>query len=485
MSAYIPICVAYGDGVGPEIMEAAIKILKEVKAPLRLESIEIGENLYKQNYSSGISDSAWDVIKRNRVLLKGPITTPQGGGYKSLNVTLRKKLGLYANVRPSKSLYPFVRTNFPNMDLVIIRENEEDLYTGIEYRQTLNSYESLKLISARGSRRISKFAFDYAKKNDRHKITCFSKDNIMKFTDGIFHKSFNDIAAQNKDIESAHQIIDIGAAKLASDPVSFDMIVTSNLYGDIISDVASEISGSVGMSGSANIGDNYAMFEAVHGSATDIEGQDIANPSGIINASIMMLVHLGLFKEAETIENAWKKTLEDGFHTADIYSDDISFTKAGTKEFTQEVIKNLGKKPQQLKEANYNNYTIKHTSNYKDVENNVLPKKLVGIDVYIDWETTDPSLINKKLLELDNFGYKIYSISTKGLKIWPAEDYKVLTHSIEHWALRIQSDNKKDFTHQDIIKILNIISSNEIDFIKVENLYNFGQERGYSLAQGE
>lgn len=485
MSSYIPICVAYGDGIGPEIVESAIKILKEVKAPLRIESVEIGEKIYKRNYSSGISDSDWDVIRRNRVLLKGPITTPQGGGYKSLNVTLRKKLGLYANIRPFKSLYPFVSTNFPKMDLVIIRENEEDLYTGIEYRQTFNSYESLKLISAKGSRRISKFAFDYARQNSRHKITCFSKDNIMKFTDGIFHKSFDHIAAQNKDIVSGHQIIDIGAARLASDPEQFDMIVTSNLYGDIISDVASAISGSIGMSGSANIGDNYAMFEAVHGSAPDIEGQDIANPAGMINASIMMLVHLGLFKEAETIENAWKKTLEDGFHTDDIYREDISFKRVGTKEFTKAIIKNIGKKPKQLKEANYHKSTIQHTGYDEDIENNPTPKKLVGTDVYIDWDTTDPSLINDKLVELTHFGYKIHSISTKGLKIWPAEGYKAMTSSAEHWALRIQPDSNKDFTHQDIIKIINIISSNEIDFIKVENLYNFGQERGYSLAQGE
>jgi isocitrate dehydrogenase len=483
VSSVIPICVAYGDGIGPEIMQQIIHILKEVEAPLRIETIEIGESIYKRNYSSGIADNSWEVLSRTKCLLKAPITTPQGGGYKSLNVTLRKRLGLFANIRPSKAYFPFVKTNYPNMDLVIIRENEEDLYTGIEYRQTFNTYQSLKIITESGSRRIAEFAFDFAKKNARKKVSCFSKDNIMKFTDGIFHKAFDIIAQKNLDIESNHYIVDIGTARLANSPELFDIIVTSNLYGDIISDVASEISGSVGMSGSANIGLNYAMFEAVHGSAPDIAGKNIANPSGLLNAAIMMLVHLGCYNEANLVENAWKKTLEDGFHTADIYNKDISHEKVGTKEFGQRIIQNLGKKPSQLKEACYKE-TISEKLNYiNDVKIDNEEKKLIGVDIYIDFPTDSPASIAKLVEEINSNNYQLQFISTKGLKVWPLDEVQLFES--EHWCLRIVRIEEYQFSHQDIAQILELLSKKNIDFIKIENLYNFGNERGYSLAQGE
>lgn len=312
MAIKTPITIAYGDGIGPEIMSATLKILDAAHAPLEPEIIEVGEKMYLQGFSSGIPDSAWQSLKRTKVLLKGPITTPQGGGYKSLNVTLRKTLGLFANVRPCISYAPFIATKHPNMDLVIVRENEEGTYAGIEHRQTDEVYQCLKIVTRPGCERIIHYAFEYARKFNRKKVTCLSKDNIMKMTDGIFHQVFNEIAAEYPDIKNEHFIIDIGTALVADQPERFDVIVTSNLYGDILSDVAAQIAGSVGLAGSANVGNHVAMFEAIHGSAPDIAGKKIANPSGLLNGAIQMLIHINQPESAMLIENAWLKTLEDG-----------------------------------------------------------------------------------------------------------------------------------------------------------------------------
>ncbi len=343
------VTVAKGDGIGPEIMDATLEILSASGANIEIDEIQVGEKVYLSGNTSGISNSAWDSIRQNKVFLKAPITTPQGGGYKSLNVSMRKALGLYANIRPCVSYYPYVKTNHPTMDLVIIRENEEDLYAGIEHQQTDEVIQCLKLISRPGSEKIIRYAFEYAKVYGRKKVTCFTKDNIMKQTDGLFHKIFDEIAAEYPEIENEHWIIDIGAAKVADHPDVFDVIVMPNLYGDVVSDIAAQITGSVGLGGSANIGETCAMFEAIHGSAPMIAGQGIANPSGLLQGSVMMLNHLGETESAEKIQNAWLKTLEDGIHTADIFKEGVSKTLANTKEFTQAVIANLGSMPSTLK----------------------------------------------------------------------------------------------------------------------------------------
>ena len=241
------ITVATGDGIGPEIMDATLKIMKAAGAQLEIEPIEIGEKVYLQGNSAGIAPESWESLRRTKVFLKAPITTPQGGGFKSLNVTTRKTLGLYANVRPCISYHPYVATKHPIMDLVIIRENEEDLYAGIEHQQTDEVTQCLKLITKPGTEKIVRFAFEYAKAYGRKKVTCFTKDNIMKLTDGLFHKIFDEIAQEYPDLESEHWIVDIGAAKLADTPENFDVIVMPNLYGDILSDVAAQITGSVGL----------------------------------------------------------------------------------------------------------------------------------------------------------------------------------------------------------------------------------------------
>src|SRR5918994_3453184 len=309
--ANCPITVAHGDGIGPENMNATPHFLK------------------------------------------APITTPQGGGFKSLNVTVRKTLGLYANVRPCVSYHPFVETKHPVMDVVIVRENEEDLYAGIEYQQSPQVVHAIKLISRPGSEKIVRYAFEYAVRNGRKKVTCFTKDNIMKQTDGLFHKVFDEIGAEYPDIENEHWIVDIGSAKMADTPEAFDVIVLPNLYGDILSDVAAQIAGSVGLAGSANIGDQCAMFEAIHGSAPRRAGQNLANPSGLLLGSVLMLVHIDQPEAAERVHNAWLRTLEDGLHTYDIFKEGVSKQKLGTREFAQAVIARVGQKPEKFKAVSY------------------------------------------------------------------------------------------------------------------------------------
>src|SRR6266849_9303473 len=353
MATNTPITVAYGDGIGPEIMAATIDIIQAAGARIDIEEIEVGEKVYLRGISAGIEPSAWESLRRTKVFLKAPITTPQGGGYKSLNVTTRVMFGLYANVRPCVSYYPFVYTKHPTMDVVIMRENEEDLYTGIEYRQTHDMVESLKLISRPGSEKIVRYAFEYARSHNRKKVTWFIKENIMKLTDGLFHKVFNEIGLQYPDIENETWIVDIGSAKLADTPEAFDVIVLPNLYGDILSDVAAQVAGSVGLAGSANIGDRCAMFEAIHGSAPRRAGQNLANPSGLLLGAVMMLVHINQPDIATLVHNAWLRTIEDGIHTYDIFAEGVSKQKVGTKEFADAVVARLGQEPQILKAVKY------------------------------------------------------------------------------------------------------------------------------------
>jgi isocitrate dehydrogenase len=477
MSEFTPIAIAYGDGIGPEIMDAVLYILKEAEAKLKIETIEIGEKLYKKHYTSGIAEDTWHTLARTKCLLKAPITTPQGGGYKSLNVTLRKALSLYANVRPTKS-YPFI-------DLTIVRENTEDLYAGIEYHQTHNMFESVKLISKIGSEKIIRYAFEYAVKNNRKKVTCFSKDNIMKFSDGIFHKIFDEVAKEYPQLNAEHYIVDIGTARLATKPEIFDVIVTSNLYGDIISDVAAEISGSVGLAGSANIGQDYAMFEAVHGSAPDIAGKNIANPSGLLNAAIMMLVHIGQSEYANLIENAWKKTLEDGEHTADIYNEKTSTRKLGTKEFTKAVVKNLGLKPSKLPAAAYTESTKMSSDKEKTyIIDTAETKVLVGADIFVSMNVSSAHDVAGALREINSKVLKLETISSTGLKLWPrSERFELVS---DHWCCRFLKNNDSSrVTHLDITTLLKEMAESGIDFIKVENLFEFDGKPGFSLAQGE
>jgi isocitrate dehydrogenase len=486
MAVKTPITVAYGDGIGPEIMTAVLKILKAAQAHIDPEVIEIGEKLYLEGHTSGIPDSAWHSLKRTKVLLKGPITTPQGGGYKSLNVTLRKTLGLFANVRPCVAYAPFVQTKHPKMDLVIIRENEEGTYAGIEHRQTDEVYQCLKLVTRPGCERIIHYAFEYARKFNRKKVTCLTKDNIMKMTDGIFHDVFNEIALEYTDIKTEHFIIDIGTALVAASPERFDVIVTSNLYGDILSDVAAQIAGSVGLAGSANVGNHVAMFEAIHGSAPDIAGKKIANPSGLMNAAIQMLIHINQPDIAMMIENAWLTTLEDGIHTRDIYSPEHSKQKANTDEFADAVIARLGLRPKHFKPVEYKQDIRSRIECYGERKKTIAKKELVGVDIFID--NPDHSLLelSEKLSRISKT-LKLIVITSRGLKVWPHSMIEApYTH---HCCCRFQSSanlaDLKTISHEDIILLLEEFRQLGLDFIKTENLYTFDGKLGFSLAQGQ
>ncbi len=475
------ITVAKGDGIGPEIMDATLKILFAAGAKIETEEIEVGEKVYLAGNTSGISKESWDVIRRNKVFLKAPITTPQGGGYKSLNVTTRKFLGLYSNVRPCMSLHPFVATKHPGMDIVIVRENEEDLYAGIEHQQTDEVVQCLKLISRPGCEKIIRYAFEYAKQYGRKKVTCFTKDNIMKQTDGLFHKVFDEIAKEYPQIENEHWIIDIGAAKMADTPEAFDVIVMPNLYGDVLSDVAAQIAGSVGLAGSANIGEECAMFEAIHGSAPRRAGQNVANPSGLLQGAIMMLSHIGQSDVAEKIQNAWLYTIEEGIHTYDIFKEGVSKKKVGTNEFADAVIANLGKKPSKLKAVSYAQNSVLNLPKYK--RKPAASKKLVGVDVFIQWAGTEPNELAEKISKLNGSDYSLSMITNRGIKVWP-DGFKE-TFCTDHWRCRFKPEEGRQMTKEQIIQLLSKAIETNIDTIKTENLYEFDGKPAYSLGQGQ
>lgn len=476
------ITIAYGDGIGPEIMDATLRILNAAGARLEYDEIEVGEKQYLAGNTSGISDSAWEILKRNRVLLKAPITTPQGGGYKSLNVTMRKMLGMFSNVRPSRSYAPYVSTNFPSIDMVIVRENEEDLYAGIEYQQTPEVVHTIKLITRSGSEKIIRYAFEYAKANGRKKVTCMTKDNIMKHTDGMFHQLFNEVAAEYPEIQSDHYIIDIGAARIADDPQRFDVIVTLNLYGDIISDIAAEVSGSVGLCGSANIGDNFAMFEAIHGSAPDIAGKNLANPSGLLNAACLMLTHLEQGDVAAKIENALLKTLEDGIHTGEIYKEGLSREKAGTREFADAIIARLGQKPTHFKPVEIEdsrplNITVKSPAPATMTQ--------VGVDVYVHADMANgPAELVQKLTAACEGILKLKIVTNRGLVVYP----KALSESMlcDQSRCRFVKDMEySPVSQNDVIRLLAALNDAGVIINKTEGLYFMNGKRVFSLAQGE
>ncbi|MGF1469649.1 MAG: NADP-dependent isocitrate dehydrogenase [Sandaracinaceae bacterium] len=478
-----PIAIARGDGIGPEIMDATLTILEAGGARFDAREITVGEQVYRHGHSSGIDDAAWDVIRECRVLLKAPITTPQGGGVKSLNVTLRKSLGLFANIRPVEAYAPFVPTFHPLMDMVIVRENEEDLYAGIEHVQTDEVAQALKLISRPGSERIIRYAFEYARLNGRRRVTAMVKDNILKLTDGLFAKVFEEVAAEYPQVEGEQLIVDIGAARLANTPERFGVVVTPNLYGDILSDVVAETSGSVGMCGSANVGESAAMFEAIHGSAPDIAGRGIANPSGLLQGALLMLRHIGQGETAARIQNAWLCTIEAGIHTPDIHNRH-STERVGTQEFTEAVIGHLGERPRKLRPA---------PASSAPLSDCVVPlsprprraKAMVGVDVFLDWAEGDrnPEALAEKLAPASGDALDLVVITNRGVKVWPRGMEE--TFRSDHWRCRFHSRSGGPVTHAQLAALVTRVGELGLDWIKTETLCTFDGEPGYSLGQGE
>ena len=476
----VPITVARGDGIGPEIMDATLRILEAAGARLDIEEIQIGETVYERGHTAGIEPEAWESLSRTKVFLKAPITTPQGGGFKSLNVTVRKSLGLFANVRPCVAYAPFIPTKHPGMDVVIVRENEEDLYAGIEHRQTDEVMQCLKLITRPGCERINRYAFEYARRHNRKKVTCFTKDNIMKLTDGLFHEVFDEVAAEYPDIESEHWIVDIGAAKLADTPEAFDVIVMPNLYGDVLSDVGAQIAGSVGLAGSANIGEQCAMFEAIHGSAPRRAGQDMANPSGLLMGAVMMLVHIGQGDVAEKVHNAWLRTIEEGIGTYDIAGDDGE--AVGTAAFADAVIERIGQRPETLPAVSYpaGEEPISVTPRPREPQ----VKEMDGVDVFVHAPGVSPEELAGQLQDAttDQF-LNLSMISNRGIMVWPEGHAE--TSCVDHWRCRFIADTPGAAHRRHVVETLRVLNDAGIDFVKTEGLYRFDGEPGYSLGQGQ
>ncbi len=474
------IAVLLGDGIGPEIMEATLHVLKEAGGELDIHYVEMGEKVYLRGIETGIEPHTWETIRGTSAFLKAPTTTPQGGGFKSLNVTVRNTLGLYANVRPTVAYAPFIKTLHPGMDVVIIRENEEDLYVGIEYRQTPDVVMAQKLTSRQGSERIHRYAFEYARHHGRKKVTCFTKDNILKLSDGLFHHVYDEISKEYPDILNEHWIIDIGTAKFADAPENFDVVVLPNLYGDILSDVAAQISGSVGVAPSANIGEQAAMFEAIHGSAPRMAGKNKANPSALLLSSVMMMAYLGEVEVAKRIHDAWLATIEEGIHTYDIFDKKNSQVQVGTKEFGEAVVKNLGNQPRQLHSPSYKTSSrimpLK-ASFRKDPE-----RKLIGVDFFI-YSKEKIKIFQEKIGKIDLYPFKLQMITNRGAQVWPDNHPGVFC--IEQMRCRFINGYNQggSIEQQDIVKLINRFIERGFDVTKTENLYTFDGLPGYSSAE--
>jgi isocitrate dehydrogenase len=370
------------------------------------------------------------------------------------------------------------------MDVVIVRENEEDLYAGIEHQQTVDVTQCLKLISRQGCERIVRYAFEYARVNGRKKVTCFTKDNIMKITDGLFHRVFDEIAKEFTDIENEHWIVDIGAAKLADTPENFDVVVMPNLYGDILSDVAAQIAGSVGLAGSANIGPEHAMFEAIHGSAPRRAGQNLANPSGLFLGAVQMLVHIGQTEAAGRAHNAWLKTIEEGIHTYDIFKDGTSRQKVGTREFAQAVAARVGQKPETLPTVTYKATGAKINTNPPYTRPKV-DRKLVGVDLFVQFvgKTAD---LAPKLQALDSGNLKLQMVSSRGMAVWPEGFATTLV--CDNWRARYQMPKPAEgaaLPHAEIVALLDRADKAGVEFIKTEGLYYFDGKPAYQMGQGQ
>jgi isocitrate dehydrogenase len=479
--------VAKGDGIGPEIMDASLEVLLEAGARIEPLFIDIGERVYLAGNTAGITDESWEAIRQHKVFFKSPITTPQGGGFKSLNVTVRKMLGLYANVRPAVSYHPHVPVKHPAMDVVIIRENEEDLYAGIEHQQTPEVVQCLKLISRPGCERIVRYAFEYARAYGRKKVTCMTKDNIMKLTDGLFHQVFKEIAPEYPELEHEHWIIDIGTAKLADTPDVFDVVVMPNLYGDIASDMLGQIAGSVGLAPGANIGDDYAMFEAIHGSAPRHGGKGIANPSGLLLSGVMMLLHIDQPDVAERVHNAWLKTIEDHVWTYDLVRKGKAhgidnYREVGTSDFAKAVIARLGQRPVELKAVSYAGRTAKIAKpKLTDVRRQQMA--LDGVDVFLREGKVAADELGKGLERLAGPEFVLTMISNRGQKVYPGGFPETFT--TDHWRCRFKGSGGSQPTHSAIRQLLGRIEQQGYEWIKLENLYLLEGKRAYSLGQGE
>lgn len=477
-SAKRKITILPGDGIGPEVIESALAIIKATGVNLEFENCEAGARVFQKGIATGIPKATIDSIERNKVVLKGPLETPIGYGNRSANVTLRALFETYGNIRPVREL-PGVQTAFTGraLDIVIVRENVEDLYAGIEYMQTPGVAESLKLISREGCEKIVRLAFSYAVAEGRKAVHCATKSNILKLTEGLLQHTFEEIAPEYPQVTSKHILIDNAAHQLAMRPEQFDVIVTTNMNGDILSDLTSGLTGGLGFAPSANIGNDVAIFEAVHGSAPDIAGKNKANSTALILSAAMMLRHIGEGKAANEVEQAVLVTLESGVRTSDM----MGTTKAATTtEFTQAVISNLGKTS---KLSPPKKYTPVQLPPYHAGVNAVAARsrRLTGLDVYVE-STLEPEQLAQSLDEaMASSHLKLEMITNRGAIVYPSSGRRVSL--VDHYRCRfVLRDGASTLGDEEILSLVETVGRSH-RWMHVEKLQEFDGEAAYSKSQ--
>lgn len=481
------IAVAKGDGIGPEIMDAVLKIFDADQLSLEYELVDMGKWVFDKGFSNGMTDEAKATIEELGILFKGPMETPKGKGVKSVNVTARKTWNTYANKRVFQTLHGvdtvFSKAGIP-IDITIVRENIEDTYGGIEHMLTHDVALSRRFITRPGSMQVIKYAFEMAKKKNAKRITCGHKANIMKITDGLFLECFYEIAKEYPDLKADDVIVDDLCMKLVTKPDSFDVVVLTNLQGDIVSDLCAGLVGGLGFAPSANIGDHICIFEAVHGTAPDIAGKNIANPTALLLSGITMLRHLGYMKNAAEIENALLFTLEEGIRTGDF--GDRSKTALNTTDFAAAIISNFGKKPKINAKELLPNMPMTPT-HFKLDKNPMLVSKemeeevIAGVDMFIESDE-QPEVIAHKCQRHGGVKFNIISVSNRGTQVWPTGS--VFTNLVNQYNVRFESIDGSPLNQQDIIGLYVSLSGN-FKICSLELLNMWGDKKAYSLAQGQ
>ncbi len=473
------VTVIPGDGIGPECVNATVDIINATGVGIDWIERHAGERVFAQGIASGVPQDTIDSINETRLVLKGPLGTPVGFGEKSANVTLRKLFETYANIRPVKEL-PGVTTPYSGrgIDLVVVRENVEDLYAGIEHMQTPDVAQCLKLISAKGSEKIIRLAFEFARSEGRKSVACATKSNIMKLTEGELKRTFERIAPEYPDIESWHVIIDNCAHQLVKKPEQFDVIVTTNMNGDIISDLTSALVGGLGFAPSANLGQGIAIFEAVHGSAPKYAGKNVINPTAVLLSGVMMLKHLGEFEAAAAIEHAVLTTLTQGKLTGDVVGYDKGIS---TSDFAKAIIGNLGKKAEGWTVRTAQPIKIPQTSK-QQVFRTPTSKEVVGSDIFVE-SALPPSQLGPSLETISqNSPLKLKMISNRGTKVYPDGNPNI--DCVSHHRCRFVSRSGEPVLFDDALALSRRI--NEVhEVCHVERLLRIDGADGFTKAQGE
>ena len=470
-----------GDGIGPEVMKATCRVIEAAGARVSWEVCEAGAEVFKKGLATGVPQETIDSIARNKVVLKGPLETPVGYGEKSANVTLRKLFELYGNVRPCREL-PGVQAVFAGrqIDLVVVRENVEDLYAGIEHMQTPGVAQCLKLITRKGCEKIARLAFEIARAEGRRKVTCSTKSNIMKMTEGLLKTTFEEVAREYPEIQTEHVIIDNLAHQLVRWPEHYDVIVTTNMNGDIISDLTSGLTGGLGLAPSANLGNEVAMFEAVHGSAPNLAGKDVANPTALLLSAVMMLRHVGEFEAAASIENAIVVTLEEGHSlTMDLVGDE---NPATTTQFTETVIRNLGRSDPRWQVRAYQPIKLPQVDPRPDLVQ-ARSRAVVGVDLFVE-SGSDPHTLGASLDAIvADMPLRLKMISNRGTKVYPGP--KQITDCVDHYRCRfIPRAAGAEMTDHDLAVLVERVGATH-RWMHLEKLNVFDGRQGFTMAQGE